>query len=112
MARKLEVPVLTLAQLNRETEGRKDHLPQLSDLRDSGAIEQDADGIIFLHREAYYRPEEKSDIETLSVIVAKNRHGSTGKCELQFAVANGKIVSESKDPRQRWGEMIERGEWP
>lgn len=112
MARKLEVPVLTLAQLNRETEGRKDHLPQLSDLRDSGAIEQDADGIIFLHREAYYRPEEKSDIETLSVIVAKNRHGSTGKCELQFAVANGKIVSESKDPRQRWGEMIKRGEWP
>lgn len=84
VAREFNVPVLALSQLSRDVEKRVGNKkPQLSDLRDSGAIEQDADMVIFLYREAYYAQEEIAD-STAEVIVAKNRNGPTGKVNLVF----------------------------
>lgn len=81
MAKELKVPVITLSQLNRSAESRPDHRPMLSDLRESGSIEQDADVILFLFREGYY--DQESENQNLSeCIVAKNRHGETGKVNL------------------------------
>lgn len=83
LARDLEVPVIALAQLNRQIEGRKDTAPGLSDLRDSGAIEQDADVVILLNRE---RALDDGDDEKSKMIfhIAKNRHGKTGMMALRF----------------------------
>ena len=75
MAKEFGVPVLTCAQLNRAVEARKEGVPQLSDLRDSGSIEQDADSVMFLHRK------EGEDMK-VQVVIAKNRHGATGTVEL------------------------------
>lgn len=79
MAKELGVPVICCAQLSRGPESRQDNRPQLSDLRDSGAIEQDADVVIFLYRSEYYKKEDpKPDASSVAeVIVAKNRHGET-----------------------------------
>lgn len=77
MAKELNVPVITLAQLSRGPESRADHRPVLSDLRESGSIEQDADSVIFLYRDAYYNP-ETAEQNIAEFIVAKNRHGETG----------------------------------
>ncbi len=83
MARDLEVPVLALAQLNRKAEDRSDHRPMLSDLRESGAIEQDADLVMLLYRESYYDKEtENKGIAEL--IIAKNRNGPTDDLKLHF----------------------------
>ena len=83
MAKELNVPVLCLSQLSRANESRSDKRPMLSDLRESGAIEQDADIVLFLHREGYY--DKASDNPNLAeCIVAKNRHGETGTVELQW----------------------------
>ncbi len=81
MAKELEVPIITCAQLSRGPENRPDKTPMLSDLRDSGAIEQDADSVMFLYRDEYYNndPEKKN---MAKCIIAKNRHGSTGTVEL------------------------------
>lgn len=91
MAKDLNIPVVCCAQLSRATEGRgKSHKPQLSDLRDSGSIEQDADIIMFLYREEYYKNEvdedkqDSIDDSRTELIVAKNRHGQTGTIELAF----------------------------
>ena len=81
MAKEFEVPVICCAQLSRGPESRTDKRPMLSDLRDSGAIEQDADIVMFLYREEYYKDKENPQ-NTAEVIVAKNRHGSTGKVEM------------------------------
>ena len=81
MAKELDVPVITLSQLSRAPDARPDHHPVLSDLRESGAIEQDADIVMFLYRDDYYNPEtEKKNIA--EVILAKHRGGSTGTVEL------------------------------
>ncbi len=78
MAKELMVPVVCCAQLSRGPESRTDKRPMLSDLRDSGAIEQDADSVIFLYRDEYYKTgEENQNTSIVEVIVAKNRHGST-----------------------------------
>ena len=78
MAKELEVPVICCAQLSRGPESRTDNRPQLSDLRDSGAIEQDADTVIFLYRSGYYKKDEDpNEMAIAEVIVAKNRHGET-----------------------------------
>ncbi len=83
MAKDLNVPVLCLSQLSRANESRQDKRPMLSDLRESGAIEQDADIVLFLYREGYYNKE--TDNPNLSeCIIAKNRHGETGTVELQW----------------------------
>jgi replicative DNA helicase len=83
MAKELNVPVVCLSQLSRAVEGRTDKRPILSDLRESGAIEQDADSVMFLYRDDYYNPdtEEKNIAEC---IVSKNRHGETGTVKLQW----------------------------
>ena len=77
MAKELNVPVITLAQLSRGPESRADHRPVLSDLRESGSIEQDADSVIFLYRDAYYNP-DTAEQNIAEFIVSKNRHGETG----------------------------------
>ncbi len=83
MARELKVPVIALSQLSRRTEDRPDKMPQLSDLRDSGSIEQDADIVMFIHREDYYDPDtEKKGIVELKI--AKHRNGPTGSVEIAF----------------------------
>lgn len=85
MAKELNVPVIALSQLSRSAEkNRTDHRPMLSDLRDSGSIEQDADVVLFLYREAYYNDGEDADATTAECIVAKNRHGGTGKVDLAW----------------------------
>ena len=86
LARELDVPVIVLSQLNRAAEGREGHRPRMSDLRESGSIEQDADVIILLHREDYYHRGEADweDTNTAEVIVAKQRNGPTGIVELIF----------------------------
>ena len=83
MAKELNVPVLCCCQLSRGPEGRQDKRPMLSDLRESGSIEQDADIVLFIYREDYYNDgsENKNAAE---LIVAKNRHGETGKIDLQW----------------------------
>jgi replicative DNA helicase len=101
LARSLKVPILCLAQLNRENMQRKGMKPQLSDLRDTGALEQDADGVIFLHRPDYYgdgdnpTPGVTSGPVDLQVILAKNRHGATGSINMDFYLKTGKIVPSS-----------------
>ena len=93
LARSLNVPVLCLCQLNRAVEQRADKCPSMADLRDSGAIEQDADAVILLHRPAMYTPGEVKpwESQTLSAIVAKNRHGATGKLDFDFWGSSGII---------------------
>ena len=83
MAKELNVPVICLSQLSRANEKRDDKRPMLSDLRESGAIEQDADIVMFLYRDDYYNEDsEKHNIA--ECIIAKNRHGETGKVELRW----------------------------
>lgn len=91
MARGLETPVLCLAQLNREVEGRQNQEPRLSDLRDSGAIEQDADGVLLIHRPAAEDADEYGPTP-MEVTVAKNRHGRAGKIELNWYMRSGRIL--------------------
>ena len=86
LAKELDVPVITLSQLSRASEQRIDHKPVLSDLRDSGSIEQDADIVLFLYREEYYNSEvsENEDKNSGECIVAKNRHGETRSVALHW----------------------------
>jgi len=83
MAKELNVPVITLSQLSRAPEQRSDHHPMLSDLRESGSIEQDADMVMFLYREEYYDPETEKK-NTVECMIAKFRNGSTGTVNLAW----------------------------
>lgn len=92
LAKELNVPVIALSQLSRAAEQRPDHRPMLSDLRESGAIEQDADIVMFLYRDDYYNQDsEKKDIA--EVIIAKHRGGSTGTVELLWLGSYTKFVN-------------------
>lgn len=90
LARRLGCPVVALSQLSRSVESRGDKRPMLSDLRESGSLEQDADAVIFLYREDYYVPD--TDLQNvMEAIVAKNRHGSTGVAKMYFEKPTGQI---------------------
>ncbi|MBU6391659.1 MAG: replicative DNA helicase [Planctomycetota bacterium] len=82
LARELSIPVIAVSQLNRSVESREGHKPRMSDLRESGSIEQDADVIILLHREDYYDPDKKDG--TAELIIAKQRNGPVGVVKLAF----------------------------
>lgn len=84
LARDLNVPVVVLAQLNRQVEGRTDNRPRMSDLRESGALEQDADVVLMLHREEYYNPNKEDTKGLAEIIVAKQRNGPTGTIQLRW----------------------------
>ena len=92
LARDLDVPVLAIAQLSRAVEARHDKRPLLSDLRDSGAIEQDADMVMFLYRDEYYNS-DSDDKGIAEVIVGKHRNGPTGKVQLAWLEQYTKFAS-------------------
>ena len=99
LAKELSVPVIALSQLSRATESRTDHRPMLSDLRESGAIEQDADIVMFLHREDYYNADtDKKNVA--EVIIAKNRSGSTGTVELAWLGQYTKFANLYRGPEE------------
>lgn len=117
IAKELEIPVIALSQLSRQVESRDDKRPQLSDLRESGSIEQDADCVMFVYREEYYKEREKpaeNEMEKMAewqttmesvmgkaeVIIGKQRHGPTGSIELQF---DGKYTRFSNLAKHKYG---------
>lgn len=109
LAKLLGVPIIVLCQLNRENASSSDKRPQLQHLRDSGAIEQDADGVILLHRPEYYSKDKLEDgyvppdVEAIELIVAKNRHGETGLVKLSWRGVTGEIRefdSRNEEPRR------------
>ena len=99
LARELNVPVVTLSQLSRAPEARTEHRPMLSDLRESGAIEQDADVVVFLYRDEYYNPNsEKKNIA--EAIIAKQRNGPTGTVELVWLGQFTKFANYEKNRQE------------
>src|SRR4051794_19278294 len=102
VARELSIPVIALSQLNRASEGRDGHRPRMSDLRESGSIEQDADVVMLLHREDYYRMSEPDFVpdNIAEVIIAKQRNGPTGTVKLTFLNKTTRFenLSTANDP--------------
>lgn len=95
IAREMNVPVIALSQLSRSVESRSPQIPQLADLRESGSIEQDADIVMFIYREAYYNPETERENVT-DLIIAKHRNGPVGKVELYFHPERLRFMSLDK----------------
>lgn len=104
LAKELEVPILALSQLSRAVEQRVDKKPQLSDLRESGSIEQDADAVLMLHREEYYDPDTDRKWAT-DVCIRKNRNWAVGEVELHFEKEIMKFVEIQKK------EKVKKGDW-
>ena len=100
LAKELQVPVICCAQLSRGPESRTDKRPMLSDLRDSGAIEQDADIVLFLYRDEYYKTEKDEPQNIAEVIVAKNRHGSTGNVKMGWFGQYTKFTTLEEDRQE------------
>ena len=100
LAKELQVPVICCAQLSRGPESRTDKRPMLSDLRDSGAIEQDADIVLFLYRDEYYKSEKDEPQNIAEVIVAKNRHGSTGNVKMGWFGQYTKFTTLDEDRQE------------
>lgn len=122
LARRFQIPVLALCQLNRAQSTRTNAQPILSDLRDTGAIEQDADGVIFLYRPDYDRPtaDKKGTTIDLQIIVAKNRHGPIGECTMAFELSTSKLTAtryrpiscqkkkEKKPDQMTWEDLTDK----
>jgi len=106
LAREMQVPVLCIAQLNRQAEDSKDHRPRLSHLRESGAIEQDADVVMFVHREEYYRrgEEQQQFAGQAEVIIAKQRNGPVGDVELVWRKEFTRFEDKAPDRLQVFDE--------
>jgi len=100
LARDFECPVIVLAQLNRAAESRADHRPLLSDLRESGAIEQDADMVWFMYREAYYN--DQADAEAAELIISKQRRGPLGTVDLRFLGRFSKFMEVTPGTEERY----------
>lgn len=109
LARELKVPVLCLSQLNRQAEDSKDHRPRLSHLRESGAIEQDADVVMFVHREEYYhRGEEKAQYAgQAEVIIAKQRNGPIGEVPLTWESDYTRFLDRAPDRHSEFDDYAE-----
>ena len=101
LAKELQVPILALSQLSRAVESRVDKKPQLSDLRESGSIEQDADAVLMLHREEYYDPDTDRKWAT-DVCIRKNRNGAVWEVELHFEKEIMKFVETKKEKKWDW----------
>jgi replicative DNA helicase len=99
IARELQVPVIALSQLSRAVEQRPDHRPMLSDLRESGAIEQDADVVMFIYREEYYKPDSEQR-GTADVIIAKQRNGPIGTVSLAWLPQFTRFANLERSPRE------------
>ncbi len=84
LARELDVPIVALSQLNRSMEAREDKRPRLSDLRESGSLEQDADVVMFIYRHEYYHPEAQETRGIAEIAIAKHRQGATGRIDMTF----------------------------
>ena len=94
MAKDFDCPIICLAQLNRSVESRAEKRPMMSDIRESGSVEQDADVILFLYREAYYNKE--TDNHSLEIIVSKNRNGPVGSIPVNYNVNTGRIEEQKE----------------
>jgi len=116
LARELNIPVVVLSQLNRGPEGREGHRPRMSDLRESGSIEQDADVVILLHREDYYHRGEKDyqPDNKAELIIAKQRNGPTGNVELVFVekFTRFETASYAEVPSARFESIAQPEEAP
>lgn len=97
LARELNIPVVALAQLSRNVTGRDDPRPVLSDLRESGSIEQDADLVIFIHRVDYYKKPDEEDTNITELLIRKHRHGAIGTVELYFDGSRSRFMSLDKE---------------
>jgi replicative DNA helicase len=110
IAKELDVPILALSQLNRSVESREGKRPQLSDLRESGAIEQDADIVLFIHRPEYFGITEddsgNSLIGVAEIIIAKHRNGATGDVNLAFK----KELAKFSDLEHQFGNNFDAGQ--
>ena len=106
LARELNIPVLALSQLSRAVEQRSPQIPRLSDLRETGAIEQDADVVLFIHREDKYRPDTARQ-NIADIIVAKHRNGPLGKIELYFDEQRASFRNLEKFEKEEFGQESE-----